>query len=62
MNIGTYVPPHPSNNTRLWGSNKKLGWEIGTDSAAISHTSTGLSQMQRYFEELVNKDYKFLEA
>ena len=62
MNIGTYVPPHPSNNTRLWGSNHKLGWSSGTDSAAISHTSTGLSQMQKYFNELVDKDYKFLKA
>lgn len=62
MNLGTYVPPHPVNNTRLWGSDYKKGWELGTDSAAISHTSTGLNQMQKYFDELVTKGYKFLEA
>ena len=49
-------------NTRLWGSNYELGWKVGTDKAAISHTTTGLSQMQKYFNELVKKEYKFLEA
>jgi glycosyltransferase involved in cell wall biosynthesis len=31
-NIQTYVPPHPSYNTEMWGSNKKLGNLYGTDS------------------------------
>ena len=62
MNLNTYVPPHPKNNTRLWGSNYELGWKIGTDKAAISHTTTGLNEMQKYFNELISKKYKFLEA
>jgi hypothetical protein len=33
-NINTFVPPHPENNKNLWGSDFKLGNEIGNDANA----------------------------
>jgi len=35
-NLRTYVPPHPTNNKELWGSDFDKGWKYGTEPVAIS--------------------------
>jgi GT2 family glycosyltransferase len=34
--INTYVPPHPRNETNLWGSQKDTAWKYGCESVAVS--------------------------
>lgn len=56
-NINTYVPPHPPGDRSLWGSNPKLAWEIGTDSAALSVNPNNLGKMSMYAEYLKIKGF-----
>jgi hypothetical protein len=42
--LGTYVPPHPKDDTSLWGSLPEYGKVIGTDENAISSDQTALSR------------------
>jgi hypothetical protein len=36
LGLNTYVPPHPIEDTSLWGSNPKKAYEFGVDKNAIS--------------------------
>ena len=36
LGLNTYVPPHPTEDTSLWGSNPKKAYEFGVDKNAIS--------------------------
>jgi hypothetical protein len=47
--INTYVPPHPENNTDLWGSNKDLALLYGNESVA---TYTQPGSMDRFDQAL----------
>lgn len=51
-NINTYVPPHPSGDRSLWGSQPETAWGIGTDSAAISINPENRMDMSNYAEGL----------
>lgn len=58
LNINTYVPPHPEDNKRLWGSLK--GWEMGTEQNALSFNNDNLILMDGYHKHLVNNGFKVI--
>ena len=58
LGLNTYVPPHPINNKRMWGSLK--GWEMGTEKNALSFDINNINLMNRYHNELVSKGFKLL--
>jgi hypothetical protein len=49
-NINTFVPPHPSNDRSLWGSQPETALSIGTDQAALSMNPGNLQRMSGYVE------------
>lgn len=57
--LNTYVPPHPKDNTRMWGSLK--GWEMGTEKNALSFNRDNLILMNEYHKQLVNKGFKLIK-
>lgn len=56
--LNTYVPPHPKDNKRLWGSTK--GWEMGTEKNALSFNSGNLALMNAYHKSLRAKGFKMI--
>lgn len=44
LNLNTYVPPHPEDDTSFWGSLPEYATRLGTDSAAISGETSALSR------------------
>jgi Fe-S cluster biosynthesis and repair protein YggX len=58
LGLNTYVPPHPEDNKRLWGSIK--GWEMGTEKNALSFDNTNLMLMNMYHKELLEKGFKLV--
>lgn len=60
LGINTYVPPHPINNKRLWGSLK--GWEMGLEPNALSFNFENIKLMDVYHKELVSKGFKVINS
>lgn len=58
LGLNTYVPPHPKDNKRLWGSIK--GWEMGTEKNALSFNKDNLSLMNSYHKTLISKGFKLI--
>ena len=58
LGLNTYVPPHPDDNKRLWGSIK--GWEMGTEKKALSFDNSNLMLMDMYHKELIGKGFKLV--
>lgn len=57
-NKNTYVPPHPKNNKRKWGSLPGSAMAIGTDQAAISININNLQKMYDYFDFSIKNGFK----
>lgn len=53
-NIRTYVPPHPENDTTLWGSHPQKGMQYGTDQYGASVGEEGNTSLH-YRNECVRK-------
>lgn len=49
-NINTYVPPHPTSDRSLWGSQPDTAWTIGTENVAISINPENRKKMSIYAE------------
>ncbi len=58
LGLNTYVPPHPEDNKRLWGSLK--GWEMGTEKNALSFNNNNLTLMDNYHKDLISKGFKLI--
>mgnify|MGYP003624911232 CR=1 FL=1 len=56
--LATYVPPHPQNDTSLWGSLPEHGNKIGTDSNAISSNQTALSRFDVALQYYTDRGFK----
>jgi hypothetical protein len=55
--INTYVPPHPSNNTDLWGSTHHKAYLYGCDSAAISCQPGAYDKFGEALKYYINKGF-----
>jgi glycosyltransferase involved in cell wall biosynthesis len=60
FNLGTYIPPHPTDNLDLWGSMPKTAQEYGTDPNAISWNNQANQGMNNYWNYIRNNGYKIL--
>jgi hypothetical protein len=58
LGLNTYVPPHPEDNKRLWGSLK--GWEMGTEQNALSFNNNNLILMDSYHKHLISNNFKLV--
>jgi len=56
-NIATFVPPHPQNDTSLWGSLPEYSNKFGNDQASL-FVNNGWSKMSEAFDLLLHK-YNF---
>ena len=56
LGLNTYVPPHPKNDKRLWGSTK--GWEMGREKHGLSLQGSNLHLMDEYHKILKEKGFK----
>jgi hypothetical protein len=59
-NLGTYVAPHPEDNTDLWGSNPKTGQSYGSDENAISWSNQANLGMRSYWNYMRTNGYKLV--
>lgn len=58
VGIGCYVPPHPSDDPEMFGSNPTLAWKYGTENVAISLDPTNkMNYVYNYFKK---KGFKFI--
>lgn len=56
-NIPTYVPPHPANDTSLWGSQTKTAWQLGGD----GNSETGFHYpLHLMYKEYISKGFTIL--
>jgi hypothetical protein len=58
LGLNTYVPPHPKNNREMWGSLK--GWEMGTETNALSFIPKNIDLMEKYHNNLVSRGFKLI--
>jgi hypothetical protein len=61
FNLGTYVPPHPVNDTSLWGSQPDTGKQYGEDAVAISWNNIANKGMNSYWNFILNQGYRTIE-
>ena len=55
--INTYVPPHPLNNTDLWGSQRNLALKYGTENVATSLQPGSLDKFDKALKHFINKGF-----
>jgi len=57
LGLNTYVPPHPKENTDLWGSQPNSAMQYGVDKNAISVNSNGIDfgkSLSHYYDKGFN--------
>lgn len=59
LNLNTYVPPHPPEDKRLWGSIK--GWELGTEPNALSFNHSNIVLMDSYHKHIIANGFKTIK-
>tara|TARA_B110000238_G_C16117911_1_gene435760 strand:+ start:505 stop:1317 length:813 start_codon:yes stop_codon:yes gene_type:complete len=57
LGLKTYVPPHPIDDETMWGSNKNLAIDIGTDKSAISYNEQRINEMNQCFLNYIEKGF-----
>lgn len=57
-NIPTLVPPHPSTDTSLWGSQSKTAWEFGGDGKSETGAHFPIDDM---FREYISRGFTILK-
>ena len=60
LNLNTYVPPHPSGNLDLWGSQPHLAQRLGTDGNAISVQCIGKNTFGESLARYHSKGFNLL--
>ena len=58
LGLGTYVPPHPLNDTELWGSNSKLAVLLGNDNEGISNKEDSIKKFNESLKYYTDRDFK----
>ncbi len=58
--INTFVPPHPENNIKLWGSLPNYAYSLGTSTAALSLSPLNHQKMNDAIRILLEKRWKIL--
>jgi len=58
--VNTYIPPHPENDTDLWGSMPDTAQLYGTDAAAVSWSNEANTGMNRYWNFIREMGYKIV--
>ncbi|MDA1284034.1 MAG: glycosyltransferase [Proteobacteria bacterium] len=61
LNLNTYVPPHPSDDLSLWGSQPSSAYKYGVDDNAISVECSGKSTFGESLTKYYNKGFKLLD-
>lgn len=59
LGLGTYVPPHPIDDTSLWGATPDLSQGYGGDSQSTA-AQDGLGMMNEYIMSCRARGYRFL--
>jgi len=57
-NLKTYVPPHPVNNKRVWGSLK--GFQYGGDGVATGNFAIPL--MDKFYKKIISRGFKIINS
>lgn len=60
LNAGTYVPPHPKENLKMWGSIPQYGMHFGVDSNALSHQDQVNTDFKVSLNNYYNKGFKLI--
>lgn len=60
IGMKTYIPPHPKNNTEMWGSSADTGHSFGSDANAISWNPNANAGMNKYWNFLRKNGFKIL--
>jgi hypothetical protein len=58
--LNTYIPPHPKDNMKLWGSMPDTALKYGEDSSAISWSAEANAGMNRYWNFVRDNGYKIM--
>ena len=60
LGLNTFVPPHPPDDTEMWGSNPDLAKTFGTDSVAISMGKDSLEKFEKAFSHYISKGFRLM--
>jgi GT2 family glycosyltransferase len=55
--INTYVPPHPLNNTELWGSQRELAFRYGQENVGISMQGGAYEKFHSALKYYIDKGF-----
>jgi len=59
LNLNTYVPPHPINDTSMWGSLPEYAKKLGSDEHALSLDVYSNLRMSKYMKNVREKGFLF---
>ena len=60
LGLNTFVPPHPKNQTELWGSLPQFAQKFGSDSNALSLETFSNLRMSNYLKKIRNDNFQFV--
>ena len=60
LGLNTYVPPHPKNDTSLWGSLPEYANSLGSDKNALSLETISTLRMSSYMKKVRKDGFIFL--
>ena len=60
LGLNTFVPPHPIDQTELWGSLPLYAQELGSDSNALSLETFSNLRMSNYMKKIRNDNFLFV--
>tara|TARA_X000000950_G_scaffold253116_1_gene315796 strand:+ start:3915 stop:4760 length:846 start_codon:yes stop_codon:yes gene_type:complete len=60
LGLNTYVPPHPKNDTSLWGSLPEYSNSLGSDENALSLETISTLRMSYYMKKVRKDGFVFL--
>ena len=57
LNLKTFVPPHPKDNRKLWGSDPEMAMKVGTDKNSISYNPLRKIEMNEVYLNYLKKGF-----
>ena len=57
LNLKTFVPPHPKDNKKLWGSDPEMAMKVGTDKNSISYNQLRKIEMNEVYLNYLKKGF-----
>lgn len=58
LEVGTYVPPHPTGNRNIWGEQPASEAEFGRESLAISQSKNSLKRFEQAYAHYINQGFQ----